>query len=159
LLAAPTYDAASLCIECELAREVKDAVTRGSGDIFKSDVILEICIDILENAAEPNMIETVRAGLGGRARASRHTSSSASDGLASPKTSRMTCWQVGTKKGGLAEKVIEIGDMEITRAGPGEVLVRLRASGINPSDYKETRRQRAARISVHRSSFRQRGRR
>ena len=27
------------------------------------------------------------------------------------------------EKGGLAEKVIEVGDMEIPRAGPGEVLV------------------------------------
>ena len=35
------------------------------------------------------------------------------------------------EKSGLAEKVIEVGDMEIPRAGPGEVLVRLRASGIN----------------------------
>src|SRR6267154_745348 len=41
------------------------------------------------------------------------------------------------EKGGLAEKVIEVGDMEMPRAGPGEVLVRLRASGINPSDYKK----------------------
>jgi hypothetical protein len=41
------------------------------------------------------------------------------------------------EKGGLAEKVIEVGDMEIPRAGPGEVLVRLRASSINPSDYKK----------------------
>src|SRR5882672_12670330 len=41
------------------------------------------------------------------------------------------------KKGGLAEKVIEVGEMEMPRAGPGEELVRLRASGINPSDYKK----------------------
>ena len=41
------------------------------------------------------------------------------------------------EKGGLAEKVIEVGDMEIPRAGPGEVLVRLRASSISPSDYKK----------------------
>src|SRR5712671_5304987 len=41
------------------------------------------------------------------------------------------------EKNGLAEKVIEVGDMEMPRAGPGEVLVRLRASGINPSDYKK----------------------
>jgi len=41
------------------------------------------------------------------------------------------------EKGGLAEKVIEVGDMEIPHAGPGEVLVRLRASGINPSDYRK----------------------
>src|SRR5258705_4591623 len=41
------------------------------------------------------------------------------------------------EKGGLADKVIEVGYMEIPRAGPGEVLVRLRASAINPSDYKK----------------------
>ena len=41
------------------------------------------------------------------------------------------------EKGGLAEKVIEVGHMKIPRAGPGEVLVRLRASSINPSDYKK----------------------
>ncbi len=41
------------------------------------------------------------------------------------------------EKGGPAEQVIEVGDMETPRAGPGEVLVRLHASGINPSDYKK----------------------
>src|SRR5258705_11800637 len=41
------------------------------------------------------------------------------------------------EKGGLADKVIEVGYMEIPRAGPGEVLVRLRASSISPSDYKK----------------------
>ena len=41
------------------------------------------------------------------------------------------------EKGGPAEKVIEVGDMEIPRAGPGEVLIRLRASSISPSDYKK----------------------
>jgi hypothetical protein len=41
------------------------------------------------------------------------------------------------EKGGLAEKVIEVGDMEIPRARPGEVLVRLRASSVSPSDYKK----------------------
>ena len=41
------------------------------------------------------------------------------------------------EKGGLAEKVIAVGDMEIPRAGPGEVLVRLRASSVSPSDYKK----------------------
>jgi NADPH:quinone reductase len=41
------------------------------------------------------------------------------------------------EKGGLAEKVIEVGDMEIPAARPDEVLVRLRASGISPSDYKK----------------------
>ena len=41
------------------------------------------------------------------------------------------------EKGGPAEKVIEVGNMEVPRAGPGEVLVRLRASSISPSDYKK----------------------
>jgi NADPH:quinone reductase len=41
------------------------------------------------------------------------------------------------EKGGLAEKVIEVGDMEIPRPGPGEMLVGLRASSISPSDYKK----------------------
>jgi NADPH2:quinone reductase len=41
------------------------------------------------------------------------------------------------EKGGPAEKVIEVGDMEIPRTGAGEVLVRLRASAISPSDYKK----------------------
>jgi NADPH:quinone reductase len=41
------------------------------------------------------------------------------------------------EKGGLAEKVIYVGDMETPRAGPGEVLVRVRASSISPSDYKK----------------------
>jgi NADPH2:quinone reductase len=41
------------------------------------------------------------------------------------------------QKGGPAEKVIEVGDTEIPRARPGEVLVRLRASSISPSDYKK----------------------
>src|SRR5258708_23339971 len=41
------------------------------------------------------------------------------------------------EKNGLAEKVIEVGEMEMRRAGQGEVLVRLRASSINPSDYKK----------------------
>jgi NADPH2:quinone reductase len=41
------------------------------------------------------------------------------------------------EKGGAAEKVIEVGEMETPRPAAGEVLIRLRASGINPSDYKK----------------------
>ena len=41
------------------------------------------------------------------------------------------------EKGGPAEAVIEVGNMERPRTGPGEVLVRLRASSISPSDYKK----------------------
>ena len=37
---------------------------------------------------------------------------------------------------GPAAEVIEVGEMPQPQAGPGEVLIRLRASGINPSDYK-----------------------
>ena len=37
---------------------------------------------------------------------------------------------------GPADEVIEVGEMECAEPGPGEVLVRLYASGIDPSDYK-----------------------
>lgn len=37
---------------------------------------------------------------------------------------------------GPAEDVLVIGDMETPDPGPGEVLVRVRASGVNPSDVK-----------------------
>jgi NADPH:quinone reductase len=40
------------------------------------------------------------------------------------------------ERGGLAHEVIQIGDMPTPEAGPGEILVRVHASGINPSDYK-----------------------
>lgn len=40
------------------------------------------------------------------------------------------------ERSGAAADVITVGDMETPMAGPGEVLVRLHASGINPSDYK-----------------------
>src|ERR1700675_5073767 len=51
--------------ECELTRKMKWAVTRDSSEFYKRDVILDVCCDIVENAAEPNMIETMRGGLGG----------------------------------------------------------------------------------------------
>ncbi len=41
------------------------------------------------------------------------------------------------EKGGPADDVICVGEMERPVAGHGEVLVRLHASGINPSDYKK----------------------
>ena len=41
------------------------------------------------------------------------------------------------EKNGPAEEVIVVGDMPTPEAGPGEVLVRLHASGISPSDYKK----------------------
>lgn len=37
---------------------------------------------------------------------------------------------------GPAAEVLKVGDVEAPVAGPGEVLVRVRASGINPSDVK-----------------------
>ena len=37
---------------------------------------------------------------------------------------------------GPANQVITIGEMDSPRPNPGEVLVRVHASGINPSDYK-----------------------
>ncbi|HEY8581005.1 MAG TPA: NADPH:quinone reductase [Beijerinckiaceae bacterium] len=37
---------------------------------------------------------------------------------------------------GAADEVIAVGEAPTPTAGPGEVLVRLHASGINPSDYK-----------------------
>ena len=37
---------------------------------------------------------------------------------------------------GPAPRVLQFGEMEDPRPGPGEVRVRLRASGINPSDVK-----------------------
>jgi NADPH2:quinone reductase len=40
------------------------------------------------------------------------------------------------EKTGPAADVIAVGEMDSPAPGPGEVLVRLRASGINPSDYK-----------------------
>src|SRR5215217_192373 len=38
---------------------------------------------------------------------------------------------------GPANEVLMVGEMEAPRPGPGEVLVRLRASGINPGDAKK----------------------
>lgn len=40
------------------------------------------------------------------------------------------------EKNGPAREVIEVGEVETPSPGPGEVLVRLYASGLNPSDYK-----------------------
>ena len=40
------------------------------------------------------------------------------------------------EKTGPADEVIRVGEMDTPAPGPGEVLVRLHASGINPSDYK-----------------------
>lgn len=40
------------------------------------------------------------------------------------------------EKCGVADEVIVVGETQTPTVGPGEVLVRLHASGINPSDYK-----------------------
>ena len=39
-------------------------------------------------------------------------------------------------RNGEAREVLEVGEMETPKPGPGEVLVRLHASGVNPSDVK-----------------------
>ena len=38
---------------------------------------------------------------------------------------------------GTANDVLKVGEMETPAAAPGEVLVRLHASGVNPSDVKK----------------------
>jgi len=47
------------------------------------------------------------------------------------------------ERNGPAREVIEVGEVETPVPGPGEVLVRLHASGINPSDYKRRANARA----------------
>lgn len=41
------------------------------------------------------------------------------------------------EKFGAAKKVLKVGELDTPEAGPGEVLVRLHTSGINPSDVKK----------------------
>ena len=53
--------------ECELTRKMKCTVAGYASELYKRDVAPDVCRDIFENAAEPNMIETMRGGLGGRA--------------------------------------------------------------------------------------------
>ena len=48
------------------------------------------------------------------------------------------------EKTGPAAEVVKTGEMQTPVAGPGEVLVRLHASGINPSDYKRRANVKAA---------------
>ena len=40
------------------------------------------------------------------------------------------------EKNGSAREVLSLGDIDTPKPGPGEVLVRLRTSGVNPSDVK-----------------------
>src|SRR5580704_1972160 len=53
--------------ERKLARKMKRAVTRNSSEICKRNVVLDVRCDMVENAAEPNMIETMGGGLRERA--------------------------------------------------------------------------------------------
>src|SRR5258708_28948186 len=53
--------------ERELTRKMKEAVTRDAGKIEQRDVVLDVCRDIVENAAKPNMIETMRGSADARA--------------------------------------------------------------------------------------------
>ena len=41
------------------------------------------------------------------------------------------------ERGGPPTEVLSVGEMDAPRPGPGEVLVRLRASGINPGETKK----------------------
>lgn len=38
---------------------------------------------------------------------------------------------------GAADEVIQVGQVDASTAGPGEVRVKLHASGVNPSDVKK----------------------
>ncbi|MFT4620422.1 MAG: NADPH2:quinone reductase, partial [Polaromonas sp.] len=40
------------------------------------------------------------------------------------------------EKFGTASEVLKVGEMADPVAGPGEVLVRVKATGVNPSDVK-----------------------
>src|SRR5882724_3752959 len=53
--------------KCELTRKMKWTITRYSGEIDQRDVVPDVCRDIVENAAESNMIEIMRGELGARA--------------------------------------------------------------------------------------------
>ena len=46
---------------------------------------------------------------------------------------------------GPADEVIRVGEAPDPKPGAGEVLVRLKASGINPSDYKRRANVKASR--------------
>jgi NADPH2:quinone reductase len=41
------------------------------------------------------------------------------------------------ERGGPASEVLTVGEMDAPQPGPGEVLVRVRASGVNPGDAKK----------------------
>src|SRR5215204_7733763 len=41
------------------------------------------------------------------------------------------------ERGGPAREVLTVGEMDVPRSAPGEVLVRVRASGVNPGEVKK----------------------
>src|SRR5258708_32665884 len=57
------------------------------------------------------------------------------------------------ERNGTARDVLRVGDLETPRAGPGEVRVKLAASGVNPSDVKSrlgsTRKMAFPRVVPH----------
>ncbi len=40
------------------------------------------------------------------------------------------------EKNGTAKEVLQVGDVETPQPGPGEVRIKLKTSGVNPSDVK-----------------------
>jgi len=53
-----------------------------------------------------------------------------------------------TRQGG-AREVLQIGELPTPEPGPGEVRVRMRTSGVNPSDWKSRRGGAGRRMSAH----------
>jgi hypothetical protein len=53
--------------ESELTRKMEWAVTRDSSEIYQREVILDVCCDIVENTAEPSMVELMCGGVDRRA--------------------------------------------------------------------------------------------
>lgn len=52
----------------KLARKMERTVTRNPGQGLKADVIINVRDNIIDNAAEPNITESMRGGFSGRAR-------------------------------------------------------------------------------------------
>ena len=46
------------------------------------------------------------------------------------------CAQSGTRRTAAAKEVLHVGEVETPQPGPGEVRIRLKTSGVNPSDVK-----------------------
>lgn len=66
---------------------------------------------------------------------------------------RLTMQAAYYDKNGAADEVLRVSEIDIPRAGSGEVLIRLRSSGVNPSDVKNragvTRKMTYARVIPH----------